>query len=99
MITIWLKNVGVLFFFPQPVLRFNDVGCEERGENIFEVKTNKKVEFYHNQNLNVEGEPKYVKHKIKFFVDKPKDEKLCRNAQNRAGAGFTFPCHNGTCPL
>ena len=60
--------------------------------HIYEVKTKRKVEVDVNQNVNYEDQDVFVKQKIKIYIDKPKDEKLSRNAHNRAGAGSTFPC-------
>ena len=63
-----------------------DEECKEMKDNIYEVKTKRKVEVDVNQNVNDEDQDVFVKQKIKIYIDKPKDEKLSRNAHNRAGA-------------
>ena len=75
-----------------------DKECDDMKENIYEVKVKSEPEHDLNQNAgaaideNENDQPGFLKQKIKITVDKPKDEKLSRNAHNRAGAGSTFPC-------
>ena len=72
-----------------------DKECDLMHECVYEVSTsvaeenlNETVDINHNVDVNTS----VIKQKIKILVDRPKDEKLSRNAHNRAGAGSTFPC-------
>ena len=78
-------------------LSLYDKECDLMKECVYEVTTNVSVDDEElNENVdmnhNVEDNVSFIKQKIKIIVDKPKDEKLSRNAHNRAGAGSTFPC-------
>ena len=81
-------------------LSIYDRECKEMEECLYEIKTQcqNRDQGNHNEgaqldlNQNVDLQPEFIKQKIKIYVDKPKDEKLCRIAHHRAGSGSTFLC-------